>query len=215
MDGAFPSMLTPKKSYLEPDTSHFHHTQQSPPQRSLQLSHSQQLSPSQQPQRRRSSSASSPQQSSSLFDSYVQQSLRKVDQQLDFELRQHRASRRRKTLQFVKQSQSMQKNARLRAKSLQIAQKKSLDDLVSQDRAHQLQKMNEEVVLLREVYASLFREEIKLKIDEEKLLRQRQEHAKDYVAGHVENMEKLFKERLQMLHEQEKNLLSNNSPANE
>lgn len=149
----------------------------------------------------------------SLLDSYVQKSLRKVDQQLDLELRQHRATRRRKTLQFIKQSKSMQDNARRRSKALEAKQRKSMDDLVLQDRSYQLSRMNEEIVLLREVYASLYREEIKLKIDEEKLMRHRQEHARDYVQNHVENMERLFRERVEMLQEQEKNVLEANPPT--
>lgn len=152
--------------------------------------------------------------SQSLLDSYIQKSLHKVDKQLDLELRQHRATRRRKTLQFIKQSKSMQDNARRRTKALEAKQRKSMDDLVFQDRSHQLQKMNEEIVLLREVYASLYKEEIKLKVDEEKLMRHRQENAREYVQNHVENMERLFRQRVEMLQEQEKTMLDAHPPTN-
>lgn len=208
-------MLSPKKSYSEPEASHYyhqhhrHHQENGGSHNAGQSDHgptATTISGSLPP----SSNTMTP----SLLDSYVQKSLRKVDHQLDLELRQHRATRRRKTLQFIKQSRSMQDNARRRTKALEAKQRKSLDDLVLQERSHQLSKMNEEIVLLREVYASLYREEIKLKIDEEKLMRHRQEHARDYVQNHVENMERLFRERLEMLQEQEKQALDAHPPTN-
>jgi hypothetical protein len=85
---------------------------------------------------------------------------------------------------------------------------------VFQDRSYQLQKMNEEIVLLREVYSSLYKEEIKLKIDEEKLMRLRQENAREYVQNHVENMERLFRQRIEMLQDQENSILGAPPAAN-
>lgn len=205
-------MMSPKRSHSEPEASHYYH------QRHADNGSSHMQGQSEHAHGTTTISGSLPLSSNtvnqSLLDSYIQKSLRKVDQQLDLELRQHRATRRRKTLQFIKQSKSMQDNARRRAKAVETKHKKTVDDMVLQDRSYQLQKMNEEIVLLREVYASLYREEIKLKVDEEKLNRHRQENAREYVQSHVENMERLFRERIEMLQEQEKNMLDAHPPTN-
>jgi len=81
--------------------------------------------------------------------------------------------------------------------------RKALQDLNLNKRSFELKKMNDDVVQLRSVYGALYKEEIKLRADEEKLVRKQQEYARENVANHIENMERLFRERLEMLREQD------------
>jgi len=137
-----------------------------------------------------------------LLRSFIDKSLHKVDRQLDFELKQHRAARRRKTLTYIRRSRSSQQNSQAQHIAMLAKHRKALQDLNLNQRSFELKKTNEDVVQLRSVYNALYKEEIKLRVDEERLLRKQQEYARENVANHIENMERLFKERLEILREQ-------------
>lgn len=138
-----------------------------------------------------------------LLRSFIDKSLHKVDRQLNLELKQHRAARRRKTLSYIRKSRSSQQNSQAQHIAMLAKHRKALQDLNLNKRSFELKKMNDDVVQLRSVYGALYKEEIKLRADESKLARKQQEYARENVANHIENMERLFRERLEMLRDQD------------
>lgn len=141
-----------------------------------------------------------------LLDNYIQDSLRKVERQLDQERKQHRAESRRKTLLFLKQNKAMDKNAKEQKIITRAKHARQQEDLKNLDRSFKAKKSNDEFVFLRKAYTGLYKEELALKVSEQKLTKQRQDNAKKHLHEHVELLENLFKERVELLKEQQPKL---------
>ena len=102
----------------------------------------------------------------------------------------------------LKENRSKQNNQRRSQTSIKALQTKWIDETRRDEKAHQLRQQNEEHVMLRKMYRGLLKKMHEWKADENKEIRRKDNEMRDEARWHLESLQSLFDDRLQMLRDQ-------------
>ena len=113
------------------------------------------------------------------------------------------AARKRRVQHLkVKENRSKQANQRRSNTSIKALQTKWIDETRRGEKAHQLRQQNEEHVMLRKMYRGLLKKMHEWKADENKEVRRKDNETRDEARWHLDSLQSLYDDRLQMLRDQ-------------
>jgi hypothetical protein len=112
------------------------------------------------------------------------------------------ARRRRAQQQSVRDSRTKLANRRRTETSVRALQKRWVEDTRRGEKAHELRQQNEEHVMLRKMYRGLLKKMHEWKADEHREVRRKEVETKEEAQWHLQSLQLIFNDRLQMLRDQ-------------
>lgn len=136
---------------------------------------------------------------------FLAESFRKSEKLLQSELKQYHANRRRSFNNLYQKNLLEYRNQQKKQKCKEIRRNQFKQTLIGQQRSFDLKRKNAEAVALHKIYDALFREVARQRAEERKNEHQRIQQLKGKLQNEVESLDRLYREKLQLIDQQRRN----------